>query len=128
MTVVPAVLLAGSLAVGVASGFGEVVAHAVNEAGSGGAVVPAPHWSPAGVLLDLASTLLALGLAALAVTRPTLLAAPDRAPAATPAVRARRGPRGLGAGGRGGRRAGPAGTAVVTRAAWLMSRTSPSPP
>ncbi|MDC0765469.1 complex I subunit 5 family protein [Streptomyces sp. HD] len=79
MTAVPAVLLAGALAVGVAPGFGAVVSHAVNEAGSGGAVVPAPHWSPAGVLLDLASTALALGLAALAVTRPGLLAAPDRA-------------------------------------------------
>ncbi|WP_328877513.1 complex I subunit 5 family protein [Streptomyces sp. NBC_00299] len=79
MTAVPAVLLAGSLAVGVAPGFGEVVAHAVNEAGSGGAVVPAPHWTPAGVLLDLASTVLALGLAALAVTRPDLLAAPSHA-------------------------------------------------
>ncbi|WP_217215258.1 complex I subunit 5 family protein [Streptomyces sp. AC550_RSS872] len=79
MTAVPAVLLAGSLAVGAAPGFGEIVAHTVNEAGSGGAVVPAPHWSPAGVLLDLASTVLALGLAALAVTRPALLAAPDRA-------------------------------------------------
>ncbi|MFC5213690.1 complex I subunit 5 family protein [Streptomyces coerulescens] len=79
MTAVPALLLAGSLAVGVAPGFGEVVSHAVNEAGSGGAVVPAPHWSPAGVLLDLASTALALGLAAVAVTRPGLLAAPSRA-------------------------------------------------
>ena len=79
MTAVPALLLAGSLAVGVAPGFGEVVSRAVNEAGSGGAVVPAPHWSPAGVLLDLASTALALGLGALAVTRPRLLAAPDRA-------------------------------------------------
>ncbi|WDF35616.1 complex I subunit 5 family protein [Streptomyces sp. T12] len=79
MTVVPALLLAGSLAVGVAPGLGEVVAHAVNEAGSGGAAVPAPHWSPAGVLLDLASTALALGLAALAVTRPGFLTVPDRA-------------------------------------------------
>lgn len=79
MTSVPAVLLAGSLAVGVGPGFGEVVARAINEAGSGGAVVTAPHWSPAGVLLGLASTALALGLAALAVTRPRLLAAPDRA-------------------------------------------------
>ncbi|MFE5812465.1 complex I subunit 5 family protein [Streptomyces sp. NPDC056479] len=79
MTAVPAVLLAGALAVGLAPGFGEVVSHAVNEAGSGGAVVPAPHWSPAGVLLDLTSTALALGLAAVAVTRPGLLAAPDRA-------------------------------------------------
>ncbi|MFE7445808.1 complex I subunit 5 family protein [Streptomyces chartreusis] len=79
MTAVPALLLAGSLAVGVAPGLGEVLSHAVNEAGSGGAVVPAPHWSPAGVLLDLVSTALALGLAALAVTRPGWLAAPRRA-------------------------------------------------
>ncbi|MGW4869864.1 complex I subunit 5 family protein [Streptomyces chartreusis] len=79
MTAVPALLLAGSLAVGVAPGFGEVLSHAVNEAGSGGAVVPAPHWSPAGVLLDLVSAALALGLAALAVTRPGWLAAPRRA-------------------------------------------------
>nr|WP_107906419.1 complex I subunit 5 family protein [Streptomyces chartreusis] len=76
MTAVPALLLAGSLAVGVAPGFGEVLSHAVNEAGSGGAVVPAPHWSPAGVLLDLVATALALGLA---VTRPGWLAAPRRA-------------------------------------------------
>ncbi|MGF0176498.1 complex I subunit 5 family protein [Streptomyces sp. Marseille-Q5077] len=79
MTAVPAVLLAGSLAVGVAPGFGEVVAHAVNEAGSGGAPVPAPHWTLAGVLLDLTATALALGLAVLAVTRPDLLAAPSHA-------------------------------------------------
>ncbi|RSM99364.1 NADH-quinone oxidoreductase subunit D [Streptomyces sp. WAC 01325] len=79
MTAVPALLLAGSLAVGVAPGFGEMLSHAVNEAGSGGAVVPAPHWSPAGVLLDLVATALALGLAALAVTRPEWLAAPRRA-------------------------------------------------
>ncbi|MGW6955899.1 complex I subunit 5 family protein [Streptomyces chartreusis] len=79
MTAVPALLLAGSLAVGVAPGFGEVLSHAVNEAGSGGAVVLAPHWSPAGVLLDLVATALALGLAALAVTRPGWLAAPRRA-------------------------------------------------
>ncbi|MFG2744367.1 complex I subunit 5 family protein [Streptomyces sp. KS_5] len=79
MTAVPALLLAGSLAVGVAPGFGEVLSHAVNEAGSGGAVVPAPQWSPAGVLLDLVATALALGLAALAVTRPGWLAAPRRA-------------------------------------------------
>ncbi|WCE01346.1 complex I subunit 5 family protein [Streptomyces sp. HUAS 31] len=79
MTAVPALLLAGSLAVGVAPGLGEVLSRAVNEAGSGGAVVPAPHWSPAGVLLDLVATALALGLAALAVTRPGWLAAPRRA-------------------------------------------------
>ncbi|MGW4757092.1 hypothetical protein [Streptomyces chartreusis] len=51
-----------------------MLSHAVNEAGSGGAVVPAPHWSPAGVLLDLVSTALALGLAAVAVTLPGWLA------------------------------------------------------
>jgi multicomponent Na+:H+ antiporter subunit D len=76
MTAVPAVLLAASLAVGVAPGLAGVVAHTVNEAGSGGAVVTVPHWTPAGVLLGLASALLALGLAALAVTRPHLLSAP----------------------------------------------------
>lgn len=79
MTAVPAVLLAASLAVGAAPGFAAMVAHAVNESGSGGAVVTAAHWTPLGVLLGLVSTLLALGLAALAVTRPHLLAAPDRA-------------------------------------------------
>ncbi|MFC8343073.1 complex I subunit 5 family protein [Streptomyces sp. NPDC057280] len=76
MTVVPALLLAGSLTVGVAPGFGDVVAHAVNEAGSGGVVVAPVHWTPPGVLLGITSTLLALGLAAVAVTRPKLLAAP----------------------------------------------------
>ncbi|MFF4910379.1 hypothetical protein ACFY2T_36615 [Streptomyces sp. NPDC001260] len=55
MTSVPAVLLAGSLAVGVAPGFAGVVAHAVDEAGAGGAVVSAPHRTPAGVFLSLAS-------------------------------------------------------------------------
>ncbi|MCX5425635.1 complex I subunit 5 family protein [Streptomyces sp. NBC_00078] len=76
MTAVPAVLLAGALAVGVAPGFADVVAHAVNEAGSGG-VITSVHWTRAGVLLGLLSTVLAVGLAALAVTRPKLLAAPD---------------------------------------------------
>ncbi|MES5817553.1 complex I subunit 5 family protein [Streptomyces sp. RG80] len=76
MTAVPAVLLAGALAVGVAPGFADVVAHSVNETGSGGVVVASVHWTPVGVLLGLLSTLLALGLAALAVTRPRLLAAP----------------------------------------------------
>ncbi|WP_371667751.1 complex I subunit 5 family protein [Streptomyces sp. NBC_00289] len=78
MTAVPAVLLAGALAVGVAPGLAEVVARSVNEAGSGGVFVSV-HWTTAGVLLGLASTLLAVGLAAVAVTRPRLLAAPDRA-------------------------------------------------
>ncbi|MGW3727813.1 complex I subunit 5 family protein [Streptomyces sp. NPDC000851] len=78
MTAVPALLLAGALAVGATPGFGDMVAHAVNEAGSGGAVV-AVHWTPLGILLGFVSTLLAVGLAAVAVTRPKLLAAPDRA-------------------------------------------------
>jgi multicomponent Na+:H+ antiporter subunit D len=72
MTAVPAVLLAASLALGVAPGFAGVVAHSVNEAGSGGAFA-SPHWTAAGALLGLASTVLALGLAALAVSRPELL-------------------------------------------------------
>ena len=77
MTVVPTVLLAAALAVGVAPGFAGVVAHGMSEAGSGGVVVSTPQWTLPGVLLGLASTLLALGLAAVAVTRPKLLAAPD---------------------------------------------------
>ncbi|WP_328432604.1 MULTISPECIES: complex I subunit 5 family protein [unclassified Streptomyces] len=76
MTAVSAVLLAGALAVGVAPGFADVVAHAVNEAGSGG-VITSVHWTPVGVLLGLLSTVLAVSLAVLAVTRPKLLAAPD---------------------------------------------------
>lgn len=48
----------------------------MNEAGSGG-VITSVHWTRAGVLLGLLSTVLAVGLAALAVTRPKLLAAPD---------------------------------------------------
>ncbi|WP_037671302.1 complex I subunit 5 family protein [Streptomyces griseus] len=78
MTAVPAVLLAGALAVGAAPGLAHVVAHAVNEAGSGGAAA-AVHWTRAGALLGLLSTALAVGLAAVAVTRPGLLSAPDRA-------------------------------------------------
>ncbi|MER6351703.1 complex I subunit 5 family protein [Streptomyces sp. NPDC001634] len=72
MTAVPALLLTASLAVGVAPGFAGIVARSVNEAGSGGAVA-SPHWTTTGVLLGLTSTVLALGLAALAVTRPELL-------------------------------------------------------
>ncbi|MHC3467259.1 complex I subunit 5 family protein [Streptomyces sp. 7R007] len=78
MTAVPAVLLAAALAVGAVPGFAKVVAHGVSEAGSGGLVVSAPHWTAVGVLLGLVSTLLAVGLAALAVTRPRLLAARGR--------------------------------------------------
>ncbi|MFF4685477.1 complex I subunit 5 family protein [Streptomyces sp. NPDC001307] len=76
MTTVPAVLLAAACAVGAVPGFGDVVAHAVNEAGSGGAQASA-QWTAHGVLLDLLSTGLAVGLAGLAVTRPHWTAAPD---------------------------------------------------
>jgi multicomponent Na+:H+ antiporter subunit D len=65
MTVVPAVLLVASGAMGAVPGFAAAVGHAV----SGGAA-PAPHWTLAGVLLGLTSTVLALGLATLAVTGP----------------------------------------------------------
>ncbi|MGW2741664.1 complex I subunit 5 family protein [Streptomyces sp. NPDC001450] len=76
MTAVPAVLLAGALAVGVAPGLAAVVARSVNEAGSGGAHASV-HWTAHGILLGLASSLLAVGLAALAVTRPGWVATPD---------------------------------------------------
>ncbi|MGW2422763.1 complex I subunit 5 family protein [Streptomyces sp. NPDC001709] len=76
MTTVPAVLLAAALAVGVAPGFGGLVARSVNEAGSGGAHA-AVQWTAHGVLLGLASTALAVALAGLAVTRPDWTAAPD---------------------------------------------------
>jgi hypothetical protein len=39
-------------------------------------VVTSVHWTPAGVLLGLLSTALAVGLAAVAVTRPKLFTAP----------------------------------------------------
>ncbi|MET9788623.1 complex I subunit 5 family protein [Streptomyces canus] len=78
MTAVPAVLLAGAVAVGVAPGFAKLVAHSVNETGSAG-VFTSVHWTPAGVLLGLVSTLLAGVLAFLAVIRPKPFAAPDRA-------------------------------------------------
>lgn len=65
MTAVPAVLLVGALAVGAVPGFATAVGHAMS-----GAAAPSPHWTLAGVLLGLTSTLLALALAALAVTHP----------------------------------------------------------
>ncbi|MFR9787413.1 complex I subunit 5 family protein [Streptomyces sp. MB22_4] len=68
MTTVPAVLLAAALAVGTVPGFGDLVARSVNEAGSGGAR-PSAEWTPHGVLLGVASTVLAVGLAAGAVGR-----------------------------------------------------------
>ncbi|GHI03656.1 hypothetical protein AQI88_35970 [Streptomyces cellostaticus] len=76
MTAVPAVLLAAAFAVGVAPGFAALVARSVNEAGSGGAHAVV-HWTLHGILLGLLSTLLAVALAALAVTRPSWVAAPD---------------------------------------------------
>ncbi|MEU5599388.1 complex I subunit 5 family protein [Streptomyces sp. NPDC020298] len=76
MIAVPAVLLAGALAVGVVPGFGGLVARAVDEAGPGGATA-AVEWTPAGILLGLLSTLLAFALASLAVTRPSRTAAPE---------------------------------------------------
>ncbi|MFG2602622.1 complex I subunit 5 family protein [Streptomyces sp. NPDC048514] len=78
MTTVPALLLAAAVAVGVAPGFGDVVARSVNEAGSGGAHASA-HWTPHGALLGVVSTVLAAALAGLAVTRPRWVAAPGRA-------------------------------------------------
>ncbi|MFE9172978.1 complex I subunit 5 family protein [Streptomyces kebangsaanensis] len=78
MRAVPAVLLLAALAVGAVPGFAGVVGHAVDEAGSWG-VFSSVEWTATGVLLDLLSTLLAVGLAAVAVTRPQLLGAPGRA-------------------------------------------------
>ncbi|MFJ4953460.1 complex I subunit 5 family protein [Streptomyces sp. NPDC088760] len=76
MTTVPAALLAAALAVGVVPGFGALVARSVNEAGSGGAHASV-RWTAHGVLLGMASTVLAVALAGLAVTRPRWVAAPD---------------------------------------------------
>ncbi|MER7923150.1 complex I subunit 5 family protein [Streptomyces sp. NPDC096057] len=72
MTAVPAALLVLSLAMGALPGFATAVGHAVS-----GRAAPAPHWTLAGVLLGLASTLLALALAALAVTHPKPLGDPS---------------------------------------------------
>nr|BFD81127.1 hypothetical protein StreXyl84_05280 [Streptomyces sp. Xyl84] len=76
MRTVPAVLLAAALAVGAVPGFAGRVGHAVDEAGTWG-VFSSVQWTAGGVLLDLLSTLLAVALAAVAVARPGLLAAPD---------------------------------------------------
>ncbi|MDA5143619.1 complex I subunit 5 family protein [Streptomyces sp. AD681] len=76
MTVVPALLLAGALAVGAVPAFGNAVARAMSEATSAGLVHTSVHWTPLGVGLGLLSTVLAVALAALAVGRPGLLAAP----------------------------------------------------
>lgn len=53
---------------GATPGFATVVDHSVGEAASGGAFTSA-RWTPAGVLLGIASTLLAVGLAGLAAAR-----------------------------------------------------------
>ncbi|MGW7569961.1 complex I subunit 5 family protein [Streptomyces tendae] len=76
MTVVPALLLAGALAAGAVPAFGNAVARAMSEATSAGLVHTSVHWTPLGVGLGLLSTVLAVALAALAVGRPGLLAAP----------------------------------------------------
>ncbi|MYX30488.1 NADH-quinone oxidoreductase subunit D [Streptomyces sp. SID8381] len=75
MRTVPAVLLAAALAVGAVPGFAHAVGERVDEAGARG-VFSAVHWTAHGVLLDLLSTALAVGIAGVAVTRPRLLAAP----------------------------------------------------
>ncbi|MGX4687975.1 complex I subunit 5 family protein [Streptomyces sp. JNUCC 63] len=75
MRTVPAVLLLAALAVGAVPGFADLVGHAVDEAGTWG-VFSSVEWTATGVLLDLLSTLLAVGLAAVAVARPQLLGAP----------------------------------------------------
>ncbi|GAX57995.1 complex I subunit 5 family protein [Streptomyces olivochromogenes] len=72
MTAVPAVLLVASLAVGAVPGFAAAVGHAM----SGGAA-PSLHWTRGRLLLGLTSTLLALGLATLAVTRSKPLGEPS---------------------------------------------------
>ncbi|MFK4144727.1 complex I subunit 5 family protein [Streptomyces sp. NPDC004065] len=74
MLSVPALLLAAALAVGAVPGFAGAVAHAVEEAGTWG-VFSSAHWTAAGVLFDLLSSLLAVALAAVAVARPGLPAA-----------------------------------------------------
>ncbi|MFJ5775519.1 complex I subunit 5 family protein [Streptomyces sp. NPDC093094] len=76
MTAVPAVLLAGALAVG-APGFGGVVTRAVAAARPGTEAV-AVHWSAHGILLGLVPAVLAVALAAVAVVRPRALSATDR--------------------------------------------------
>ncbi|TJZ44492.1 NADH-quinone oxidoreductase subunit D [Streptomyces piniterrae] len=84
MLAVPVALLAGALAVGVLPGFAAAVGAAGDHfadhtgylgtvLGSGSAlshVSASPHWTAAGVVLDLVSTALAIGCAALAVWRP----------------------------------------------------------
>lgn len=84
MLAVPAVLLAGALAVGLVPGLrtgtGQAADAFTDQSGYLAAVLhgratepaatPPPHWSTAGVLWDLLATALAVGLALLAVRRP----------------------------------------------------------
>ncbi|MFE0186798.1 complex I subunit 5 family protein [Streptomyces sp. NPDC058989] len=85
MLVVPALLLAGALAVGLLPGLWTGVGQAADAFTDHGgylaavlydrpeepAPTPAPHWTTSGVLWDLLATALAVSLAWLAVRRPT---------------------------------------------------------
>ncbi|MFF1835469.1 complex I subunit 5 family protein [Streptomyces sp. NPDC058231] len=74
MLVVPALLLAGAVVVGLVPGIAVDVSNAVDEAVPG-AAARAPHWSGAGLVLGGLATLLAVALAALGVRRPAESAA-----------------------------------------------------
>jgi multicomponent Na+:H+ antiporter subunit D len=79
MTAVPALLLAGAFAAGAVPGFGDAVAHALGEATTAGLRHTSVRWTPLGVGLGVLSSVLAVALAAVAVARPGLLAAPNPA-------------------------------------------------
>ncbi|MFE2462666.1 complex I subunit 5 family protein [Streptomyces sp. NPDC059402] len=79
MTAVPALLLAGAFAAGAVPGFGDAVAHALGEATTAGLLHTSVRWTPLGVGLGVLSSVLAVALAAVAVARPGLLAAPNPA-------------------------------------------------
>ncbi|MEU3682210.1 complex I subunit 5 family protein [Streptomyces sp. NPDC030592] len=79
MTAVPALLLAGAFAAGAVPGFGDAVAHAMSEATTAGLLHTSVRWTPLGVGLGVLSSVLAVALAAVAVARPGLLVAPNRA-------------------------------------------------
>ncbi|MFD5967789.1 hydrogenase subunit MbhD domain-containing protein [Streptomyces sp. NPDC058783] len=79
MTAVPALLLAGAFAAGAVPGFGDAVAHAMSEATTAGLLHTSVRWTPLGVGPGVLSSVLAVALAAVAVARPGLLVAPNRA-------------------------------------------------
>ncbi|MEU9651421.1 hypothetical protein AB0E00_21265 [Streptomyces sp. NPDC048110] len=79
MTAVPALLLAGAFAAGAVPGFGDAVAHAMSEATTAGLLHTSVRWTPLGGGLGVLSSVLAVALAAVAVARPGLLVAPNRA-------------------------------------------------